>query len=607
MKNSIILTVFWASTSSFALAPAFESALSQGFIRSETQEDAKNLFRQALMTNDMEAGILSARYGFVNAMHFLGTKSNDKMHKVMWFSLAIQVYWLNNGAILQNSMGELKKLFPEARGTKKSSTFKNGSPEYFAVNFYKNFERFDGQDLNPCQRMNLIFELLNLQYEQKKEPLVLQAFFVIAATQDPRAQLLGLCNLLNKYGSEEVGFLLSMARLLSPLAKLPDTAIATNARFLLEKVVAGINSATYVEKPAYSKEEHDLFALVFEWMALFPENHKFLNSSGLFVAGKLVGTHLTDRERYEEAARLYRLANNTEAFENLAWLYYARKIGTELSRQVQLEQAILLWDKSPSFKARKNGIVALVELSHILRAVEPLKLAVLKLESLAKEHSEDAALELALAQIYLEIFLFNENKSLDIEFLDRAEGHAQNVKKLRDIPVVDFLLVEINEIRSLFHERNIESEAKKDEIDENIPSSLPEETAALVDASKSNRKAEKKARAMRKRQEEFRKLAPVKSTIDQIGESKARNLEIVFLNKTVQSQFQNLSQAKKIREIFDDILLKPWATEGVGKPEVLRTGEYRGCISRRLDHGNRLVYRVEGENKIKIIHCDGHY
>ncbi len=58
-----------------------------------------------------------------------------------------------------------------------------------------------------------------------------------------------------------------------------------------------------------------------------------------------------------------------------------------------------------------------------------------------------------------------------------------------------------------------------------------------------------------------------------------------------------------------DIWEKPWATEGEGKPEVLagKFNGHKGCISRRLDHKNRLVYKVTGPRKIMIISCEGHY
>ena len=44
---------------------------------------------------------------------------------------------------------------------------------------------------------------------------------------------------------------------------------------------------------------------------------------------------------------------------------------------------------------------------------------------------------------------------------------------------------------------------------------------------------------------------------------------------------------------------------GVGKPEPLK-GEFSGFWSRRIDHVNRLVYRINGDC-LEIVSCKGHY
>ncbi|MDR1117758.1 MAG: Txe/YoeB family addiction module toxin [Bifidobacteriaceae bacterium] len=45
--------------------------------------------------------------------------------------------------------------------------------------------------------------------------------------------------------------------------------------------------------------------------------------------------------------------------------------------------------------------------------------------------------------------------------------------------------------------------------------------------------------------------------------------------------------------------------EGLGEPEPLR-GDLAGWWSRRIDGGNRLVYRVAG-GAVQIAQCGGHY
>lgn len=60
---------------------------------------------------------------------------------------------------------------------------------------------------------------------------------------------------------------------------------------------------------------------------------------------------------------------------------------------------------------------------------------------------------------------------------------------------------------------------------------------------------------------------------------------------------------KKINTLIKDIERNGY--DGIGKPEALR-GNLSGFYSRRIDHTNRLVYRIEGKI-IEIVSCKGHY
>lgn len=59
----------------------------------------------------------------------------------------------------------------------------------------------------------------------------------------------------------------------------------------------------------------------------------------------------------------------------------------------------------------------------------------------------------------------------------------------------------------------------------------------------------------------------------------------------------------KVKTLIEDILKHPFT--GIGKPEPLKHG-FSGCWSRRVNKGNRLVYRVH-KRTIKLISCIGHY
>ena len=62
---------------------------------------------------------------------------------------------------------------------------------------------------------------------------------------------------------------------------------------------------------------------------------------------------------------------------------------------------------------------------------------------------------------------------------------------------------------------------------------------------------------------------------------------------------------KKIAALFEELALHP--TTGTGKVEQLK-GSLSGLWSRRIDHGSRLIYRIEDERVIvTVISLKGHY
>ncbi len=59
----------------------------------------------------------------------------------------------------------------------------------------------------------------------------------------------------------------------------------------------------------------------------------------------------------------------------------------------------------------------------------------------------------------------------------------------------------------------------------------------------------------------------------------------------------------RINQLLKDIARNGY--DGIGKPEPLKN-ELSGYWSRRIDDGNRLVYKIE-DGAAKIIQCKGHY
>lgn len=70
-------------------------------------------------------------------------------------------------------------------------------------------------------------------------------------------------------------------------------------------------------------------------------------------------------------------------------------------------------------------------------------------------------------------------------------------------------------------------------------------------------------------------------------------------------QNQDRKTLKKINNLLEDIK-RNGALKGIGKPEPLKHDK-SGLFSRRIDEANRLIYKIDELQNIKIICCKGHY
>ncbi len=68
-------------------------------------------------------------------------------------------------------------------------------------------------------------------------------------------------------------------------------------------------------------------------------------------------------------------------------------------------------------------------------------------------------------------------------------------------------------------------------------------------------------------------------------------------------QAEDKKTLKRLNALIKDIQRNP--VDGIGKPEPLKKN-LSGWWSRRIDEGNRIVYKQEGDNII-IAACKGHY
>lgn len=68
-------------------------------------------------------------------------------------------------------------------------------------------------------------------------------------------------------------------------------------------------------------------------------------------------------------------------------------------------------------------------------------------------------------------------------------------------------------------------------------------------------------------------------------------------------QAEDKKTLRRLNALIKDIQRNP--VDGIGKPEPLKNN-LSGWWSRRIDEGNRIVYKQEGDNII-IAACKGHY
>lgn len=68
---------------------------------------------------------------------------------------------------------------------------------------------------------------------------------------------------------------------------------------------------------------------------------------------------------------------------------------------------------------------------------------------------------------------------------------------------------------------------------------------------------------------------------------------------------QDKKTLKKVNRLIKDIM-RNGAVQGEGEPEALK-GNMQGYYSRRINHYDRLVYKMLAGDIIEIYSCMGHY
>ena len=85
----------------------------------------------------------------------------------------------------------------------------------------------------------------------------------------------------------------------------------------------------------------------------------------------------------------------------------------------------------------------------------------------------------------------------------------------------------------------------------------------------------------------------------------SKNWEDDAWEEYVAWQNEDKKTLKKINALLKDIE-RNGAANGIGKPEPLKNN-YAGYWGRRIDEKNRLIYKIDEDENIRIFSCKGHY
>ncbi len=393
------------------------------------------------------------------------------------------------------------------------------------------------------------------------------------------------------------------------------------------------------------------------------EDPDSLCNAGLLYAGDKLGS-----PKYKKAEELYIRSKTPLAFFNLGYLYHIGKLS--LSGEPDYHKAVEYYSKSGISDALHNaGIIHMNIFSNFKESAACfIKSATIdaqiNLLLLYKDHSTKLGVDIdahaltnkvhdqILARSVTEKLYFlgrlsflNEQYEEAILSFSQAlsKGYSnadcwlKNAQKALEIKQMEEKLAaqhkvdtstDSNTAAPAQDQSDAKQEADKesdddtdDELDSDFASSSSSTGAASTSVkaykrslNSSEKIARKKVKLQREIAKAFSHKMQFKSAqriIDSPDTAEVvRPLTTAFVNDSVKTEYEaRLPSDAKLARLMEDIWNKPWATEGEGKPEVLigKFMGHKGCLSRRLDGEDRLVYKVTGPREILILACSGHY
>lgn len=213
-----------------------------------------------------------------------------------------------------------------------------------------------------------------------------------------------------------------------------------------------------------------------------------------------------------------------------------------------------------------------------------------------------------------------DNLHLSDEELLAAEAESDSQEEMSEIEILEesSKLAETPEVTPRDSTTNNPSSVQDSFGDEAVSTTSPEGIQNKADkhAPVRTKRPKQSAQEIRekyvgKMQRAKQRLGIVMQTVDSSQSKKQLpRIEYEYYDTKVQNTFYAMKATEsKLNTLLEDIAHKPWATEGEGKPEVLKY-KYKGlkgCLSRRINSEDRLVYKIKGNGKILIVSCKGHY
>ena len=136
-----------------------------------------------------------------------------------------------------------------------------------------------------------------------------------------------------------------------------------------------------------------------------------------------------------------------------------------------------------------------------------------------------------------------------------------------------------------------------------------------IKINKINYKIQKNYENIKKNQEKFKEKQKKHGIFlnKNISDQNYKNRKILFSSekkllsnkqKEIKQQYELLiTENEKFQRLIEDIKINPWSG-GEGQVELLK---HRGSYSRRINHCDRLEYRVNSDGDIIILAVEGHY